>query len=174
MCYFTKKSQSSNWPIFRFLFSSHVISYSFIDLNEDVWSVVTRVRFTPDGSRCLRPHTLSPSTPWSPSRLSGRVADRLSDEMMTLLWEVIPKWKVSGKDCAPSHTRHSISPPRLAASCVDHDWFASDGAQEAPIDFPLFYQKILLYSCITGAWTWLIPPVSKWGIVEKEMILPTP
>lgn len=66
---------------------------------------------TPDGSRCRRLHTLSPSTPWSPSRLSGRAADRLSDEMMTLLWEVILKWKVSGKDCAPSHTCHSISPP---------------------------------------------------------------
>lgn len=66
----------------------------------------------------IRPHTLSPSTPWSPSRLSGRAADRLSDEMMTLLWEVIPKWKVSGKDDAPfSHPPLHSSPPRLAANC---------------------------------------------------------
>lgn len=103
--------------IFRFPFSAHVISYSFIDLNEDVWSVCTRVWFTPDGSCCLRPHTLSPSTPWSPSRLSGRASDRLSDEMMTLLWEVILKWKVSGKDCAPSHTRHSNPPHPTPLSC---------------------------------------------------------
>lgn len=80
--------------------------------------------------------------PMIPSRLSGRAADRLSDEMMTLLWEVIPKWKVSGKDCTPSHTATPFL-PRLAASCADHDWFASDGSQEAPIDFPVFYQKYL-------------------------------
>lgn len=103
--------------IFRFLFSAHVISYSFIDLNEEVWSVCTRVWFTPDGSRCLRPHTLFPSTPWSPSRLSGRGVDRLSDEMMTLLWEVIPKWKVSGKDCALLTPPTPFLPPSWCQLC---------------------------------------------------------
>lgn len=130
-------------PIFRFPFSAHVISFSFIDLNEDVWSMCMCVGFTPDGSCCLRPPPpLVSIHPMIPSRLSGRAADRLSDEMMTLLWEVIPKWKVSGKDCAPSHTA-TLFLPRLAASCADHDWFASDGSQEAPIDFPVFYQKYL-------------------------------
>lgn len=89
-----------------------------------------------------RPPPLVSMHPMIPSRLSGRAADRLSDEMMTLLWEVIPKWKVSGKDCTPSHTATPFL-PRLAASCADHDWFASDGLQEAPIDFPVFYQKYL-------------------------------
>lgn len=126
--------------IFRFPFSARVISFSFIDLNEDVWTVCMCVRFTPDGGCCLPP--LVSIHPMIPSRLSGRAADRLSDEMMTLLWEVIPKWKVSGKDCTPSHTATPFL-PCLAASCVDHDWFASDSSQEAPIDFPVFYQKYL-------------------------------
>lgn len=122
--------------IFRFPFSAHAISYSFIDLNEDVWSVCTCVWFTPDGSCCLRPHTLSPSTPWSPSRLSGRAADRLSDEMMTLLWEVILKWKVSAKDCAPSLTHHSISPPVLQPAV----WIMIDLFQMARRKHPLIFQ----------------------------------
>lgn len=123
------------------------------------------------------PHLVSIHPHDPPSRLSGRAADRLSDEMMTLLWEVIPKWKVSGKDCAPFSRPPLHFSFRVAASCVDRDWFASDGAREAPIDFPVFYQKkkkkILIYS-YTGAWMRLIPPVSKSGMVGKGVILPTP
>lgn len=37
--------------------------------------------------------------PVIPARLSGRALDGLSDEMMTLLWEVIPERGVSYKDC---------------------------------------------------------------------------
>lgn len=33
--------------------------------------------------------------------------------------------------------------PLLSASCVDHDWFASDGAQEAPMIFQCFIKKYL-------------------------------
>lgn len=130
--------------IFRFSFSAHVISYSFIDLDEDVWSVCTCIQFTPDGSCCLRPHTLSPSTPWSPSRLIGRAVDRLSDEMMTLLWEVIPKWKVSGKDCAPSHTRHSISPPSPVS--LPAVWIMIDLLQMASRKHPLISQCFIKYT----------------------------
>lgn len=47
--------------IFRFPFSARVISFSFIDLNEDVWTVCMCVWFTPDGGCCLPP--MSPYTP---------------------------------------------------------------------------------------------------------------
>lgn len=121
----------------------------------------------------IRPHTLSPSTPWSPSRLSGRAADRLSDEMMTLLWEVIPKWKVSGKDDAPfSHPPlHSSPPPSCCQLRIVIDLLQM-ARRKHPLIFQCFIKKILIYSCITGAWTRLIPPVSKWGTLQKGMILP--
>lgn len=84
--------------LFFGLFSVFVISFSFIDLNEDVWT----------GSVCVCVFGLLLMGPFCfpisllcmiPARLNGRALDWLSDEMMILLWEAIPKWEVSDKDC---------------------------------------------------------------------------
>lgn len=55
------------------------------------------------------PCTSHPHCPQSPTRLNGRPLDWLSDEMMTPLWEVIPKWEVSDKDCTPLSVSLSLS-----------------------------------------------------------------
>lgn len=88
------------------------------------------------------PHPASCLLTKIPARLNGRVLDWLSDEMMTLLWEVIPKWEVSQTKIAPFSHCHAVL-PHHTASCADYDWFAWDGSQEAPIDFSVFYQKYL-------------------------------
>lgn len=115
-----------------------MISFTFIDLNEDVWTESVCVfALLLMGSAGLHISLL----PLIPVRLNGRALDWLSDEMMTLLWEAIPKWEVSVK-IAPFSRRCTVL-LHLTASCTDDDWFSRDGSQEAPIDFSVFYQKYL-------------------------------
>lgn len=77
--------------LFFDLLSVLVISFSFIDLNEDVWSESVCVCVF---GFLLMGYISSPHfslLPTIPARLNGRPLDWLSDEMMTLLWEAIPK-----------------------------------------------------------------------------------
>lgn len=91
--------------------------------------------------------------PMIPARLSGRVLDSLSDEMMTLLWEVIPEWEVSNKDCA------LLPPPRCPPAphwqlcwwwLIRFRWITGSTHW-----FSSVLSRILIYSCINEAWTWL-------------------
>ncbi len=120
------------------------------------------------GLLLMRP-ACPPSTPLPmiPTRLSGRALDRLSDEMMALLWEVIPKWAVSDKDCTFSHSHAVLL--HHTANCTDDDWFVWDGSQEAPIDFCVcvcVLSKIFIYSCIY--WAHARPPFPKGGWYKKD------
>lgn len=155
------------------LVSSLVISLSFfflptfIDLNEDVWGRVS-VRFLLLMGPVCAPHTRNPSLPQVPvipARLSGRALGRLSDEMMTLLWKVIPKWEGIRQRLHPLLHCHAVLLLRTA-SCADDDWFASDRSQEAPIDFSVFYQKYL-FTVVSNGCRAHSPhaPFSKWGII---------
>ena len=105
-----------------------------------------------------------PTVPVIPARLNGRPLDWLSDEMMTLLWEVIPKWAVSDKDCS------SLSPPRRppAPHCQLHRWWLirSWWITGSTHWFFCVLSKIFIYGCIHR----LYPNVphsssSKWGKV---------
>lgn len=150
-----------NKPIYfliSFLFLRSL--FLFIDLNEDVWH----------RSVCVFGLTPPPFSvlPMIPARLSGRALDWLSDEMMTLLWEAIPKWAVSDKDCTLLSLPCRPSAPhcqlrrwwliRLRWITGSIHWFFS------------VLSKICIYSCIHRAY----PdsphniPFSKWVIKDNS------
>ena len=99
-------------------------------------------------------HTHTPLPPFLlpmiPARLSGRALDRLSDEMMTLLWEAIPKWEVSDKDCT------LLSLPRRPAAprCQRRRWWLirSRWIAGSVHWFSSALSKIFIYSCIHRAY----------------------
>lgn len=114
-------------------------------------SVCVRVcvclRFPPDGV-CQHPPPppLFSPLPVIPARLNGRPLDWLSDEMMTLLWEAIPKWEISDEDYTPlSLPRH---PP--AIHCQLHRWWliCPRWITGSTHWFFCVLSKIFIYSCI--------------------------
>jgi len=129
------------------LFSSSLLL--FIDPNEDILE-------GGGGGECvfalllMRPHPypptpLLPAPPMIPSRLSGRGAgppDWLSDEMMTLLWEAIPKWEVIRQRLHPPRTATPSTPPQMMIDSLETD------RRKHPLIF--FISKIFIYSCIQG------------------------
>lgn len=88
--------------------------------------------------------------PITPARLNGRALDWLSDEMMILLWEAIPKWEVSDKDCT------LLSLPRCppAPHCQLHRWWLIFPRWITGSTYWFFsvLSKIFIYSCIYRAY----------------------
>lgn len=148
--------------LFSDLLSVLVISFSFIDLNEDVWSESVCVF-----GFLLMGYISSPLfslLPTIPARLNGRPLDWLSDEMMTLLWEAIPKWEISEEDYTPlSLPRH---PP--AIHCQLRRWWLIrlrwiTGSTHW---FFCVLSKIFIYSCIHRVYPDSThTSFSKWGLV---------
>lgn len=102
--------------------------------------------------------------PTIPARLNGRPLDWLSDEMMTLLWEAIPKWEISDEDYTPlSLPRH---PP--AIHCQLRRWWliCLRWITGSTHWFFCVLSKIFIYSCIHRVYPDSThTSFSKWGLV---------
>ena len=151
-----QQRESILWSLFLFLRSLFVL-LTWMKMHGAKVCVCVCVQFTPDGARLhthTHTHTHTPLPPFLlpmiPARLSGRALDRLSDEMMTLLWEAIPKWEVSDKDCT------LLSLPRRPAAprCQRRRWWLirSRWIAGSVHWFSSALSKIFIYSCIHRAY----------------------
>lgn len=135
-------------------FWSHFCSCDLLFFYWPEWRCMDRVcvcvQFTPDGG-CLRSPTPLSRCPVIPARLSGRALDGLSDEMMTLLWEVIPEWGVLYKDC----TLLPLPCRSAAPHCHPCRWWLIRMRWITGSTHWFFrvLSKIYIYSCIQRAQT---------------------